>query len=58
MQKQISALLERDLSRKEFIIALGFGMATLLGLGSLLGFLGQKNPLKRDSGYGSSPYGS
>jgi hypothetical protein len=55
MQKQIDQLLQKEMSRKEFLGTVGFGVASVFGLGTVLKLLGHKNnsPL----GYGSSSYG-
>ncbi len=61
MQKPIQALMQKEMTRKEFIATLGFGAATVLGLSSVLNMLGhgKKNPFQGNQslGYGSSAYG-
>lgn len=49
-------ILKKNMSRQEFIMTLGFGIATVVGLSALLQLLGKQNPW-RTSGYGSSSYG-
>lgn len=44
--QQISSLLEREVTRSEFLTIAGFGIAALIGLGPVLEFLGKKNPIK------------
>ncbi len=48
--------MRKEMSRKEFLITVGFGLATLVGLSSLLQLLGKRNPWQ-SSGYGSMSYG-
>jgi hypothetical protein len=36
MHKQLVDLLQKDMSRKEFLIKLGFATATLIGFGTLI----------------------
>ncbi len=61
MNKQLSSLLHQEMTRKEFLTTLGFGLATVCGLGGLLHFLTNKqSSLHQGSlmnGYGSSVYG-
>jgi Trp operon repressor len=54
MQNQLNELLQKEMSRKEFIATLGFGVASIFGLSTLLKiFTGKKSVV----GYGSSSYG-
>lgn len=58
MQKHIQALMHKEMTRKEFLATLGFGVATIVGLSSLLKMMGKENPWQRDAlGYGNGPYG-
>jgi hypothetical protein len=52
-------LMQKEMTRKEFLVTLGFGIATAVGLSSLLRMLGKNNPFGGRSlgGYGSSSYG-
>ena len=56
MQKQIHHLMRKEMSRKEFLATLGFGIATIAGFSTLLQLLGKRNPWQ-SQGYGSSAYG-
>lgn len=62
MQK-INELMQKEMTRKEFLATMGFGMATLLGFSTLLGLLtGKSNPLQQQlqqspMGYGGGTYG-
>lgn len=58
MKQQINSLLEKEMSRKEFVAVLGFGLASLFGLSALLRLLGHSSPLQPSTtGYGTSTYG-
>lgn len=60
MQKPIQALMQKEMTRKEFLATLGFGAATVLGFSSLLNLLGKKNPFDaraQQFGYGGGAYG-
>jgi hypothetical protein len=60
MQK-ISDLMQKDMTRKEFLATLGFGVATVLGFSTLLRLITGKNnnPFHQQSavGYGGGTYG-
>jgi hypothetical protein len=59
MPKPIDALLQKEMSRKEFLMMLGFGLASVMGFSTILRLLTGKS-LDRNhavSGYGSSSYG-
>ncbi|HEU4914790.1 MAG TPA: hypothetical protein VFT16_05325 [Candidatus Saccharimonadales bacterium] len=58
MQK-ISDIMQKEMTRKEFLATLGFGVATIFGFSSLLQMLGKQNPLQQSSqyGYGGGTYG-
>lgn len=50
--------MEKEMSRKEFLGLLSFGLASLFGLSTILRLLGHKSPLHDSpSGYGSNVYG-
>jgi hypothetical protein len=62
MNKQLSTLLQKEMTRKEFLATIGMGVGTLLGFGSIIKFLtgqqhngGQRIPVA--SGYGGGVYG-
>ena len=58
MQK-VNYLMQKEMSRKEFLATVGFGLATVFGFSSFLELLGKSNPLTRHStvGYGGGAYG-
>lgn len=61
MQK-ISDILHKDMTRKEFLATLGFGIATIAGFSTILKMLGKDNPWHRNDsqqsfGYGGGVYG-
>lgn len=66
MQKQVAELLQKDMSRKEFFTTLGFGLAAVTGVGTILQLIGKDiNPLEQlqkqkaesPMGYGMNSYG-
>lgn len=59
MQK-INDLMQKEMTRKEFLTTVGFGVASIFGLATLLRLItGKENPLQQNSalGYGDGPYG-
>jgi hypothetical protein len=60
MQKQLSELLSREMTRQEFLAAIGLGIASVLGFGSILRILSGKSlntQQPQGYGYGRSTYG-
>ena len=59
MNKQVTEIMQKEMSRKEFLATFGFGVASLFGLGTLLRLTGQHPSQQKLSsmGYGSSAYG-
>jgi hypothetical protein len=64
MAKPIDTLLQKEMSRKEFLATLGFGLASIMGFSTLIhlftgksfnSHLDQQNQVSH--GYGSSVYG-
>jgi Trp operon repressor len=60
MQK-ITDILHTEMTRKEFLATLGFGIATVAGFSTILKMLGKENPWQQTTnqslGYGSGAYG-
>ena len=59
MQK-LNGIMHKEMTRKEFLATLGFGLATILGFSTLLRLLTGKdnNPFKQQTiGYGNGAYG-
>jgi hypothetical protein len=56
IQNQLQDLMQKEMSRKEFLATLGFGVASIFGLATILRMLG-KGPQQSGRGYGSSSYG-
>jgi Trp operon repressor len=57
---KLSDLMQKEMTRKEFLATLGFGVATIMGFSSLLQLLGKKNPLQQQAAshnYGGGVYG-
>ena len=60
VSKQLENILQKDMSRKEFLATLGFGVASILGFSSIIKMLTGKSAshhMKMGMGYGSSAYG-
>ena len=60
MNRPIDELMQKEMSRKEFLSVIGFGLASLVGLSALLQLLGKTKPEIRQApttGYGSNAYG-
>lgn len=59
---KITDILHREMTRKEFLATLGFGIATVAGFSTILKMMGKENPWQRDgqtqnAGYGGGTYG-
>jgi len=55
---KITDVLHKEMTRKEFLATLGFGVATIVGLSGLLKMLGKDNPWNHQAtGYGGGAYG-
>jgi hypothetical protein len=62
MTKHLDTLLQKEMSRKEFLATLGFGIASILGFSTIIRLLTGKSVDshlngKAGHGYGVSPYG-
>ncbi len=58
MNKQLNSLMQKEMTRKEFLTTFGFGLATLFGFGAIIRLLtGKDNRQQASTGYGSSVYG-
>jgi hypothetical protein len=54
MQK-ISDLMQKEMTRKEFLATMGFGLATILGFSSIISmFTGKSNPFNQQQQAGSA----
>ncbi|HSW65992.1 MAG TPA: hypothetical protein VLI54_02535 [Bacillota bacterium] len=58
MNKHLAGLMQKEMTRKEFLTTLGLGIATVLGFGSLIKLVTGKSLGGTSGGYGSSTYGS
>jgi len=59
---KIQDLMQKEMTRKEFLATLGFGVASIFGFATVLQLLGKKNPLEQQHnqaslGYGGGSYG-
>lgn len=58
MQKQLNTIMQKEMTRKEFLATVGFGVATLFGAGTLIKLLtGKQIGQQPTMAYGSSVYG-
>lgn len=57
MHKQLDELFQKEMSRKEFLAAIGFGLASVFGFSHIIRALTGKSGKTNARGYGSSPYG-
>jgi Trp operon repressor len=62
MSKPVAAIMQKEMTRQEFLMTLGFGIATILGFSNLIRLLTGKSAeshihARSSLGYGSSPYG-
>lgn len=58
--RQLNNLMQKEMSRKEFIATLGLGIASILGFSSILKMLfgkGEQQNQSNSFGYGGSAYG-
>jgi Trp operon repressor len=56
MNKHLETLMQKEMTRREFLTALGLGVATVMGFGSIIRLLSGKHS-NTMGGYGSSGYG-
>jgi Trp operon repressor len=60
---KLSDLMQKEMTRKEFLATLGFGVATILGFSSIISmFTGKSNPFNQQQAgsalsYGGGAYG-
>lgn len=59
MNKHLQTLMQKEMTRKEFLVALGLGIASILGFSSVLRLiLGKDHSApSQNLGYGSRSYG-
>jgi Trp operon repressor len=58
MNKQLQQLLQKEMTRHEFLATLGMGLASIMGFSSIIKLMNSGKSSKTASfGYGSSPYG-
>lgn len=58
MPDTVNDLLQKEVSRREFLTTVGYGLASLVGIAGVMRFMGHKGfSHKASSGYGHSPYG-
>jgi hypothetical protein len=57
VQKQISTLMQKEMTRKEFLATMGVGVASVMGFSTVVKLLSGKPMNRSGMGYGSSSYG-
>ena len=57
LKNQLHELTQKEMTRKEFLATVGFGIASIFGLSAILNMLG-KEPNHMSQGYGSNTYGN
>jgi hypothetical protein len=62
MEKPLTAVMQKEMTRKEFLAAMGFGLASILGFSNIIRLLTGRSfesHFKNSSsvGYGSNAYG-
>ena len=58
MNKALQNLMQKEMTRKEFLAAIGLALASILGFSSVLRLLTGKDHAQQSSGgYGSRTYG-
>ena len=59
VSQQVSVLMQREVTRKEFLGMSGLAIASILGVGSIYKLVSGKSVLARpaSNGYGASSYG-
>jgi len=54
---KLSSLMQKEMTRKEFLATLGLGAATIFGFGSLIRMLSPDEPQRNALSYGGGAYG-
>jgi hypothetical protein len=62
MAKPIDQIMQKEMTRQEFLMTLGLGLASIMGFSTIIHLLtgrsvGNHLSSQQTSGYGSSPYG-
>ena len=61
MRDNVSELLQQEMSRKEFLTTLGYGVASLVGIAGVMRMFGHRGfktgRATSSNGYGASAYG-
>lgn len=54
---RLNQLLNKEVTRKQFLATLGIGVISLFGLSSIMGLLSEGDYKRIDHGYGDGTYG-
>lgn len=57
MTQPLNELMEKEMSRKEFLATVGFGLASVFGLSTIFKLLTGKKAQQASLGYGGGAYG-
>jgi len=62
MEKPLTAVMQKEMTRQEFLITMGFGIVSIFGFSNIIRLLtghSAESHLRQSAGigYGSSPYG-
>jgi hypothetical protein len=57
MDKPLQTLLQKEMTRKEFLGTIGLAAASILGFSSVVRLLNNKHQSSSQSGYGARTYG-
>lgn len=56
--RQLDEVMNKEMTRKEFLATLGFGIASIMGFSTVLRFLfGRGSQQTANAGYGANAYG-
>lgn len=56
MAKPIDQILSRDMSRRKFLLSLGFGLVSVFGFGRIIELLTGQSPHKNIAGHSSTQF--
>lgn len=54
---KLDQLMHKEMTRRQFLVTLGFGLASLFGLSAVLGALTESDRSESLHGYGGGQYG-
>jgi len=54
---KLEQLMSKEMTRRQFLVTLGFGLVSLFGLSAILGALTESDKSRSMNGYGGGDYG-